>query len=219
MAQIYEIEAYLRNMPLMEHTHTIGLAVRQIDFREVESDKVMKIVSNHYPKRNIANFAVDKIAELYAVTHCISDLLREENWHIQHEKSGAPCLFENLEKSVLSISISHTVEKREAGGVAYAAVILSREVERIGVDIVLKDDPRIKKVAHRVMRQEELDTGRLAEIWACKEAMYKALGPLLDFKRDLKVEFNQENKDIIEGAGNNWKIYNEEKVVVVLGPF
>ena len=69
------------------------------------------------------------------------------------------------------------------------------------------------------MRQEELDTGRLAEVWACKEAMYKALGPLLDFKRDLKVEFNQENNDIIEGAGNNWKIYNEDKVVVVLGPF
>lgn len=203
----------------MEHPSTIGLAVRQVYFQEVENDGMMEIVSNHYPEREIMSMPIDKISELYAVTQCISDLLRENNWHIQHEKSGAACLFEDSEKSVLTISISHTVEKMETGGVAYAAVILSRELERIGVDIVLKDDPRIKRVAHRVMREEEIETGRLAEIWACKEAMYKALGPLLDYKRDLKVEFNRENNDIIEGAGYNWKVYNEEKVVVVLGPF
>jgi phosphopantetheinyl transferase len=206
-------------MPIMEHPSTIGLAVRQVYFQEVENDGMMEIVSNHYPEREIMSMPIDKISELYAVTQCISDLLRENNWHIQHEKSGAACLFEDSEKSVLTISISHTVEKMETGGVAYAAVILSRELERIGVDIVLKDDPRIKRVAHRVMREEEIETGRLAEIWACKEAMYKALGPLLDYKRDLKVEFNRENNDIIEGAGYNWKVYNEEKVVVVLGPF
>lgn len=203
----------------MEHPSTIGLAVRQVYFQEVENDGMMEIVSNHYPEREIMSMPIDKISELYAVTQCISDLLRENNWHIQHEKSGAACLFEDSEKSVLTISISHTVEKMETGGVAYAAVILSRELERIGVDIVLKDDPRIKRVAHRVMREEEIETGRLAEIWACKEAMYKALGPLLDYKRDLKVEFNRENNDIIEGAGYNWKVYNEGKVVVVLGPF
>lgn len=202
----------------MDYPSTIGLAVRQVYFQEVEDDGIMEIVSNHYPQREIMSMPIDKISELYAVTQCVTDLLRETNWHIQHEKSGAACLFENLEKSVLSISISHTVEKMENGGVAYAAVILSRELEKIGVDIVLKDDPRIKRVANRVMRDEEIETGRLAEVWACKEAMYKALGPLLDYKRDLKVEFNLENSDIIEGAGYKWKIYNEEKVVVVLGP-
>jgi len=206
-------------MPTMKHHNTIGLAVRQVNLDEVVSEAVVKIVSNHYPERDINRLSTGKIAELYAVVQCVSDLLREDNWHLHHAQSGAPLLFENAKKSVLSISISHTIDKTEEGGIAYAAVILSREVEKIGVDIVLKADPRIKRIAHRVMRDEEIETGRLAEVWACKEAMYKALGPLLDFKRDLKVEFDIDNDDLVVGSGYNWKIYREDKIVVALGPF
>ena len=203
----------------MKHHKTIGLAVRQINLDEAVSEAIVGIVSKHYPKRDINLLSTGKIAELYAVIHCISDLLREDNWHLQHAQSGAPLLFENAKKSVLSISISHTIDKTEEGGIAYAAVILSREVAKIGVDIVLKADLRIKRIAHRVMRDEEIETGRLAEVWACKEAMYKALGPLLDFKRDLKVDFDIKNEDLVVGSGYNWKIYREDKIVVALGPF
>ena len=206
-------------MPTMKHHNNIGLAVRQVNFDEVVSHAVVAIVTNHYPQRDINKLSISKKAELYAVVQCITDLLREVNWQVLHEESGAPILFENSKKSVLSISISHTVEKTETGGIAYAAVILSREKEKIGVDVVLKADPRIKRVAHRVMREEEIETGRLAEVWACKEAMYKALGPLLDFKKDLKTEFDVNNDDLIVGLGYNWKIYREEKIVVALGPF
>jgi phosphopantetheinyl transferase len=219
MLQIYDIEGYLRNMSTMKHHKTIGLAVRHVNLGEVVSTAVVKIVANHYPKRDINHLSTGKIAELYAVVQCVSDLLREDNWHLQHAQSGAPLLFENAKKSVLSISISHTTDKIEEGGVAYAAVILSREVEKIGVDIVLKADLRIKRIAHRVMRDEEIATGRLAEVWACKEAMYKALGPLLDFKKDLKVDFDSENEDLVVGSGYKWKIYREDKIVVALGPF
>jgi phosphopantetheinyl transferase len=219
MLQIYDIEGYLRNMSTMKHHKTIGLAVRQINLDEAVSEAIVGIVSKHYPKRDINLLSTGKIAELYAVIHCISDLLREDNWHLQHAQSGAPLLFENAKKSVLSISISHTIDKTEEGGIAYAAVILSREVAKIGVDIVLKADLRIKRIAHRVMRDEEIETGRLAEVWACKEAMYKALGPLLDFKRDLKVDFDIKNEDLVVGSGYNWKIYREDKIVVALGPF
>ncbi|MDA0568297.1 MAG: 4'-phosphopantetheinyl transferase superfamily protein [Bacteroidetes bacterium] len=206
-------------MSTMKHHKTIGLAVRQINLDEAVSEAIVGIVSKHYPKRDINLLSTGKIAELYAVIHCISDLLREDNWHLQHAQSGAPLLFENAKKSVLSISISHTIDKTEEGGIAYAAVILSREVAKIGVDIVLKADLRIKRIAHRVMRDEEIETGRLAEVWACKEAMYKALGPLLDFKRDLKVDFDIKNEDLVVGSGYNWKIYREDKIVVALGPF
>ncbi len=206
-------------MSTMKHHKTIGLAVRQINLDEAVSEAIVGIVSKHYPKRDINHLSTGKIAELYAVVHCVSDLLRDENWHLQHAQSGAPLLFENGKKSVLSISISHTTDKIEEGGVAYAAVILSREAEKIGVDIVLKADLRIKRIAQRVMRDEEIATGRLAEVWACKEAMYKALGPLLDFKKDLKVDFDDENEDLVQGSGYNWKIYREDKIVVALGPF
>jgi len=219
MVQIYDIEGYLRNMSTMKHHKTIGLAVRHVNLGEVVTATVIEIVANHYPKRDINHLSTGKIAELYAVVQCITDLLREDNWHLQHAQSGAPLLFENAKKSVLSISISHTTDKIEEGGVAYAAVILSREAEKIGVDIVLKADLRIKRIAQRVMRDEEIATGRLAEVWACKEAMYKALGPLLDFKKDLKVDFVSENEDLVVGSGYNWKIYREDKIVVALGPF
>ena len=206
-------------MLTMKHHKTIGLAVRQVNIDKVESEAIVKIVSKHYPKRDIPHLSSGKIAELYAVVQCISDLLREDNWHLQHAQSGAPLLFENEKRSVLSISISHTIEKMAESGIAYAAVILSREVEKIGVDIVLKADLRIKRIAHRVMRDEEIETCRLAEVWACKEAMYKALGPLLDFKEDLKVDFDNKNKELAQGLGYNWKIYCEDKIVVALGPF
>ena len=206
-------------MSTMKHHKTIGLAVRQVNIDEVGSEAIVKIVSHHYPRRDLHHLSSGKIAELYAVIQCISDLLREDNWHLHHTQSGAPLLFENGHRSVLSISISHTIDKIEEGGIAYAAVILSREVKKIGVDIVLKADLRIKRVAHRVMRDQEIETGRLAEVWACKEAMYKALGPLLDFKKDLTVDFDSENEDLAQGSGYNWKIYREEKIVVALGPF
>ena len=206
-------------MSTMKHHKTIGLAVRHVNFDEVVRNEIVEIVANHYPKRDINHLSLGKIAELYAVVQCITDLLREVNWHLLHKDSGAPILFENSKKSALSISISHTVDNAEEGGIAYAAVILSREIKKIGVDVVLKADPRIKRVAHRVMREEEIKTGRLAEVWACKEAMYKALGPLLDFKRDLKTEFDVNNDDLIVGLGYNWKIYREDKIVVALGPF
>ena len=206
-------------MSTMKHHKTIGLAVRQVHIDEVGSEAIVKIVSNHYPRRDIHDLPSVKVAELYAVVMCVSDLLREDKWHLQHAQSGAPLLFENETRSALSISISHTVDKTEEGGIAYAAVILSREVEKIGVDIVLKADLRLKRIAQRVMRDEEIETGRLAEVWACKEAMYKALGPLLDFKKDLKVDFDDENEDLVQGSGYNWKIYREDKIVVALGPF
>ena len=203
----------------MKHHKTIGLAVRHVNFDEVVRNEIVEIVANHYPKRDINHLSLGKIAELYAVVQCITDLLREVNWHLLHKDSGAPILFENSKKSALSISISHTVDKAEEGGIAYAAVILSREIKKIGVDVVLKADLRIKRIAQRVMRDEEIATGRLAEVWACKEAMYKALGPLLDFKKDLKVDFDSENEDLVVGLGYKWKIYREDKIVVALGPF
>ena len=206
-------------MSTMKHHKTIGLAVRQVLIDEGGSEAIVKIVSKHYPKRDIHGLPSVKVAELYAVVLCVSDLLREDKWHLQHAQSGAPLLFENETRSALSISISHTVDKTEEGGIAYSAVILSRRAEKIGVDIVLKADLRLKQIAPRVMRDEEIETGRLAEVWACKEAMYKALGPLLDFKKDLKVNFDDENEDLVQGSGYHWKIYREDKIVVALGPF
>ena len=66
------------------------------------------------------------------------------------------------------------------------------------------------------MRKEEIEGGRLEEVWACKEAMYKAFGPGLDFVKDLKVDFL--SKDLISGMGRKWEVIRKGNTVVVLGP-
>ncbi|PCJ82740.1 MAG: hypothetical protein COA49_01365 [Bacteroidetes bacterium] len=214
--QIYEIEGYLRCMSFHDMKSEIELAVFRIKGEEIELN-----IGKYYPKRAVVNLSKSKILELTGVIKCLCKILKSEDWHIEHKKNGAPILFENGVNSKSSISISHTINNE---GVAYSAVVLSREQERIGVDIVLKNDSRLARISNRVMSDIEIETNRLAEVWACKEAVFKARGPGLDFKNDIKVEF-------IEGVQNNhsqpqflsayqlkWLLSNEGEAVVVMGP-
>ena len=199
----------------------IVLAIKYVNVVEKTDQRVFIRVSKHYPKRDVWELSKEKIAEHEAVINCLKELLGSENWWIEHEDSGAPVLFVGGIRGNMAISISHAIDQvNDHKRLAYAAVIIhegeTRENSRIGVDLVIKGDVRLDRIAGRVMRKEELDDGRFEEIWACKEAMFKAFGPGLDFVKDLKVDFLSD--DLLIGMGRQWKVRREGNVVVVLGP-
>ena len=199
----------------------IVLATKYVKVFEKTNEDVLKRVSKHYPKRDTRGLSKNKIAEHEAVINCLQELLGSKDWWIEHEESGKPVLYISGVRGNLSISISHVIDQvNNTKSIAHAAVILlkdtTQESARIGVDLVIQGDPRLERIAGRVMRKEEIEGGRLEEVWACKEAMYKAFGPGLDFVKDLKVDFL--SKDLISGMGRKWEVRRKGNTVVVLGP-
>ena len=199
----------------------IVLAIKNVNVVEKTHADVLKRVANHYPKRDTRKLSKVKIAEHEAVINCLYELIGNEDWWIEHEESGEPVLFIGGVRGNMSISISHAIDQViDSKSVAHAAVILceglTQESSRIGVDLVIKGDPRLERIADRVMRKEEMEGGRLEEVWACKEAMFKAFGPGLDFVKDLKVDFL--SNDVLTGLGRKWGVRRKGNVVVVVGP-
>ena len=199
----------------------IVLAIKYVKVVEKTNDDVLRRVGKHYPKRDTRGLSKNKIAEHEAVINCLHELLGSKDWWIEHEESGKPVLFISGVRGNLSISISHVIDQvNNTKSIAHAAVILlkdtTQESSRIGVDLVIQGDPRLERIAGRVMRKEEVESGRVEEVWACKEAMFKAFGPGLDFVKDLKVDFI--SKDLLEGLGRKWEVRRKGNTVVVLGP-
>jgi len=199
----------------------IVLAIKYVNVVPKTNHDVLMRVVKHYPKRDPQGFSKNKIAEHEAVINCLYELVGNEDWWIEHEESGKPVLFIGGVRGNMEISISHAIEHvNDSKSMAHAAVILSegstQESTRIGVDLVIKGDLRLERIAGRVMRKEEVEGGRLEEVWACKEAMFKAFGPGLDFVKDLKVDFL--SNDVLTGLGRKWEVRLRGNVVVVLGP-
>jgi len=199
----------------------IVLAIKYVNVVEKTNDDVLRRVSKHYPKRDTRGLSKNKIAEHEAVINCFYELLGSEDWWVEHDDSGAPILFIDGVRGNMSISISHAIDKvNDSQSVAHAAVIIregsAQESSGIGVDIVIKGDPRLERIAGRVMRKVEVESGRLEEVWACKEAMFKAFGPGLDFLNDLKVGFI--SNDLLKGLGRKWEVRRRGNAVVVVGP-
>ena len=197
------------------------IAIKYVNVIEKTDDHDLIQITKHFPKRDIQALSEDKVAEHKAVINCIYWLLGSEDWWLEHEENGAPVLFVGGILGNIAVSISHAIDQvNDHKRLAYAAVILREEEtqgkSRIGVDLVIKGDPRLNRIAGRVMGKEEIEDGRFEEIWACKEAMFKAFGPGLDFIKDLKVEFISD--DLLKGMGKLWEVKREENVVVVLGP-
>jgi len=199
----------------------IVLAIKYVNVVEKTNDDVLRRVAKHYPKRETRELSKNKIAEHEAVINCLYELLGSEDWWVEHDDSGAPILFIDGVRGNMSISISHAIDKvNDSQSVAHAAVIIregsAQESSGIGVDIVIKGDPRLERIAGRVMRKVEVESGRLEEVWACKEAMFKAFGPGLDFLNDLKVGFI--SNDLLKGLGRKWEVRRRGNAVVVVGP-
>ena len=107
-------------------------------------------------------------------------------------------------------------------GSSYAAVILAQVDHNIGVDIVYTDDDRLDRIATRTMSKDEIKNGRLPEIWAIKEAVFKAYGPGVDFKNDIVVKTPIENSKAnvrFKDEEKNWMVQDVSCLTLALGPF
>ena len=143
-------------------------------------------LSKHFPKRDVTGLSHNRVIEYHTVIASVLELMGHDNWHLEHEVGGRPLLFENGVKSSRKISISHTQCPDKA---SYAASLLADVDFNVGVDIVYTNDERLKRISNRTMNEEEVESGMLAEVWSLKEAVFKAFGPGVDFKRDIKVTF------------------------------
>lgn len=185
------------------------------------NSKELENLKEHFPTRNIQKLTVQRHVEHIGVAKCVSKILGHGSWHLLYEKDGAPILYEYYKVSNQSISITHS----QIEGDTMVAVSTSRkDGKKIGVDLTTKGDERLKKVAPRTMREAEVNSGLLAEVWAIKEAMFKAFGPGIDFKEELIVYVDEllEGKEYVRaefrGKISKWWVSKEERFVVALGP-
>ena len=141
---------------------------------------------SRFPQRDVASMPAHRQLEHFSVDHALQRLgLDAADAHVIHDDNLKPHI-ERLDSTAThqAISIAHQTE----GDVCHALVALSSSP--IGCDIEC-ERISLPRLAHRVMSAEEGDEhsslAQLCAIWTVKESMFKALGPQLDFRRDLRV--------------------------------
>ena len=194
---------------------------RLVMTRTPESNNIQFLPSTllrHFPNRDVTRFCHKRVIEHHAVIASINEQLGHENWHLKHEVGGRPKLFIQDKESNLKISISHMQCPEKA---SYAATIIADVDYNIGLDIVYTNDSRIERIANRTMSSDEVESGYLAEVWALKEAVYKAFGPGVDFKNDIQVctpIINEETLVDFKGEKEKWFVHEVSCVTLALGP-
>lgn len=176
-------------------------------------------LSKHFPKRDVTGLIHKRVIEHHAVIASIREQMGHDNWHLEHEVGGRPILYVNGEKSSLKISISHMQCPEKA---SYAATLVAEVDFNIGIDIVYTNDKRLTRISNRTMNEEEVGSGNLSEVWALKEAVFKALGPGVDFKKDIKVDFPIEQSEALvncRGENRYWRVHEVSCVTLAMGPF
>lgn len=208
--QKYDIFAYMELLSFPNPPASFEMAV----VRYVEG--YLESIKQYFPERNLMGFSEKRMEEHIGVVYAISHLLSHENWYLEHGGDGAPELFENAKRSKFSISISHCSSAQDE---TLVAVCISETTRKIGVDIVLMGDERIRRVAPRTMSERERVGGQLEKVWAVKESMFKAFGLGLDFKNDLAVVFDEtEVCGTVRGEKSRWWVEEIGGVIVALGP-
>ncbi len=169
----------------------------RLDLLSVEQEELAKIKG----RRRV---------EWLASRHLIHLMLTEKpEWDripLIKDEFGKPHLYGTL----LDLSFSHSQE--------FAAVIIANK--KTGIDIQ-KFVPRINAIAHKFMRDEELESldenYRLEHLhfyWGAKEALYKSYGrKLLDFRENIIVKpFEYQLITQSEGAVSKDSFYMEHEL-------
>lgn len=178
-------------------------------------------ISEHFPTRNIEGFSEQRQLEHLGVARSVGEVLKHDNWHLLYEADGAPVLHEYHKPSSKSISITHAKINDDV----YVFIATSEKSgKKIGIDLTVKGDSRLQRIAPRTMNPQEVAAERLEEVWAIKEAMFKSLGPGIDFKDELLVEVEDilAGKEYVRGLFHDqisrWWVADEEQFVLALGP-
>lgn len=155
------------------------IAIWQI--AEPETWFLEKLKLDEVEKAQLAIIKGHRRLEWLAARYLLSQMLGNTSGAMVKDEYGKP----HLQHLPLHISLSHSH--------GLAAVIVTNQPT--GVDIQ-KLVPKIERIAHRVMREEELasleDSTRLEHLhvyWGAKEALYKAYGRKeLHFNHHILIE-------------------------------
>ena len=139
-----------------------------------------------FPERDVAALPAHRQLEHYAV----DVVLKRMGWEahqmqIVHDAQLKPIIqSEDVGMAQQAIAIAHSTEE----SLCHALVTIGSGA--IGCDIEGEREA-LRTVAHRVLSPDEgtaeSSLSRLSALWTVKESMFKAFGPGLDFRRDLRV--------------------------------
>ena len=155
-------------------------AVQIVLWRAPEAEAAGADVHSFFPNRDLNGMNLQRRREHHAVQRALSTLLQHDAWQVSHDANGKPWLHLEGQEAPTGLSITHCDVDNEV----WAAVAVPSSGQPTGgIDLTPMDDPRLKRVAHRVMSTEEQArwAGREAWAWATKEAMFKGHGPALAF--------------------------------------
>lgn len=145
-----------------------------------------------FPARELQGLSEVRRREHGAVVEAVQTLLGHEEWNLEHDANGKPWLGE-ADGTRRALSLSHCAVGDE---VWVAAAMWNDDRATGGIDLVLTDDPRVVRVAPRVLSPDEQNrwAGRESWAWAAKEAMFKGHGPELEFQREALLDEVTENE-------------------------
>ena len=155
---------------------------------EMEDDEITPWAQNQqrFPERDVLAMTAERRLEHFAV-HQALELAGWKEAHLKviHNDHGRPLILKT-EEGVASLFLS--IAHHSAPGKCFALIALSKHP--VGCDIEVERES-LRGIATRVMNPEEgsvdSNLGQLCAVWCVKEAMFKAKGPGLDFRKDLSV--------------------------------
>lgn len=150
-----------------------------------------------FPERDLTKLPPHRQLEHWCVDQCLN-ALGEDRIAIVHDAHGKPFV-QGLES--LHISIAH---HSNASG-CWAAVVCAESP--VGVDIETERQ-QLQRIASRFLHPDErtaLGDGlaSLSMAWAVKESMFKAHGPALDFREDLRIHWRDEKEACTSGIAGS----------------
>lgn len=136
-----------------------------------------------FPHREVAGLTPERQLEHWSVDQ-VMHALGLPDTPIDHHADGKPYLPEQPERH---LSIAHNTGP---AGCWAAASIASQPV---GIDVERERD-QVLRIAPRFLHPDEVealagDQAGMTVVWAAKECMFKAFGPELDFREDLRVNW------------------------------
>lgn len=138
---------------------------------------------SRFPHRDVVGMATDRQLEQWCVDQAMRSLGLPDA-PIHHNADGKPHLPEQPERH---LSIAH--HTGPAG--CWAAASIGNQP--VGIDVERIRD-QIVRIAPRFLHPDEVEAlagsvAGMTVVWAAKECMFKAFGPGLDFREDLRVNW------------------------------
>lgn len=136
---------------------------------------------SRFPERNLTQFPPRRQLEHWCIDQCLT-ALGLADVQIVHDSNGKPLVQGHSQRH---LSIAH-----HSGAEGCWATVALADAP-IGIDIETERE-QLRRIAARFLHPDEQaaiadDVASLAMAWAVKECMFKAHGPALDFREDLRL--------------------------------